>query len=83
MQGAQKHPTSNADLQPKARDACIARAGEYGDVHIIDVEQHRVDKIIVWGTVDDGKKTRSFQCDFKSEITAFKLRDIKNQPPSE
>lgn len=80
VQGAQGHPASNADLRPNARDACSAKAAQYGDVHIIDVEQHRVDKIIVWGTVDDGRKTRSFQCDFKTEITGFRLRDIKSPP---
>src|SRR5206468_10157037 len=47
-------PVSDADLQPTARDACTARAAAYGAVHVIDVEQHRVDKIIVWGTVGEG-----------------------------
>jgi len=70
-------PVSDADLQPTARDACTARAAAYGAVHVIDVEQHRVDKIIVWGTVGEGPDKRSFECDFGTRITGFTLRAIK------
>jgi hypothetical protein len=77
---AQGTPVSNEDLQPQAREACTARAAQYGAVHIIDVEQHRVDKIIVWGTVDDGKERRSFQCDFGTKVTGFTLRRIAPAP---
>ena len=70
-------PTSNADLQPDATNACTQRAAQYGTVSVIDVEQHSIDKIIVWGTVDDGKQKRSFECDFGTKITAFKLREIR------
>jgi hypothetical protein len=73
---AQGTPVSNEGLQSQARDACTAQAAQYGAVHVIDVEQHRVDKIIVWGTVDDGKQRRSFQCDFGTKITGFTLRRI-------
>ena len=76
---AQGTPTSNAALQPGAREACSARAARYGAVNIIDVEQHAVNKIIVWGTVDDGKQKRSFQCDFGTKITGFTLRPIAPQ----
>jgi len=76
IQGAQGAPVSNQALQPQARDACTAQAAQYGTVNVIDVEQHRVDKIIVWGTVDDGKQKRSFECDFGTKLTAFKLRPI-------
>ena len=75
-QGAQGSPTSNAAYQPTARDSCTKQAAAYGTVSIVDVEQHRIDKIIVWGTVDDGKKKRSFECDFGTSITGFKLRPI-------
>src|SRR5690348_4172498 len=75
-QGARRGPVSNEVLQPDARTACSAQAAQYGAVHVIDVQQYRVDKIIVWGTVDDGKQTRSFQCDFGTKITAFKVREI-------
>lgn len=74
---AQKAPTSNEELQPNARDACTQQAAQYGTVSIIDVEQHSIDKIIVWGTVDDGKQKRSFECDFGTKITGFKLREIR------
>jgi hypothetical protein len=75
--GAAGSPVSNADLQPQARDACTARAAPYGEVHVIDVEQHRVNQIIVWGTVGEGASKRSFECDFSTRITNFTLRAIK------
>ena len=78
-QSARGAPRSNANLQPQARQACESNAAQYGAVHIIDVEQHSVGKIIVWGTVDDGKQRRSFQCDFGTRVTGFKLRPI---PPT-
>jgi len=45
-------------------------------VHIIDVQQQTTSKIIVWGTVDDGKGRRSFECSYGTKITGFKLRAI-------
>lgn len=76
-QGAQGPVVKNEQLQPAARQACSARAAQYGAVHVIDVQQARVDKIIVWGTVDDGKQKRSFQCNFGTKVTGFTLREIK------
>jgi hypothetical protein len=76
---AQGQPVSNEELRPQAREACSAHAAQYGAVHVIDVQQASMSKIIVWGTVDDGKQKRSFQCDFGTRITGFKLRPI---PPS-
>jgi hypothetical protein len=78
-QAARGKPVSNEALQPQARQQCSARAAQYGTVNVIDVEQHRVDKIIVWGTVDDGKQKRSFECDFGTNITGFTLRPITPQ----
>jgi hypothetical protein len=75
-EAAEGRPVSNEALQPQARDACTAQAARYGTVAVIDVEQHRTNQIIVWGTVDDGKQKRSFECDFGMKITGFKLRDI-------
>lgn len=69
-------PVSNADLQPEARAACAERAGQYGTVQIIDVEQHSVDKMIVWGTVSTATGRQSFQCDFGTRVTRFTLRPI-------
>jgi hypothetical protein len=78
-QAAEGRPVSNQGYQTDARQACSAQAAQYGTVNVIDVEQHRIDKIIVWGTVDDGKQKRSFECDFARKITGFKLRPINPQ----
>jgi hypothetical protein len=75
-QEAQGTPTDNQSLQPQAREACSAQAARYGSVHVIDVEQHSTAKIIVWGTVDDGKQRQSFECDFGTKVTRFILRSI-------
>lgn len=75
-QSAQGRPVSNEALQPQARIQCTAQAAQYGAVHVIDVQQYSIDKIIVWGTVDDGKETRSFQCNFGTKITSFAVRSI-------
>ena len=75
--GAQGTPTSNEALQPQARDACMAQAAQSGTPHLIDVEQHRIDQIVVWGTVGEGPQKRSFECDFGTKIIAFKLREIR------
>jgi len=76
-QSAQGKPVANAQFQPQARQACSAQAAQYGAVHVIDVQQARIDKIIVWGTVGDGQQKRSFQCNFGTMITGFTLREIK------
>lgn len=73
---AQGQPIGNEALQPQAREACSAHAAQFGAVHVIDVQQASMSQIIVWGTVDDGKEKRSFQCDYGTKITGFKLRPI-------
>jgi hypothetical protein len=73
---AQGEPASNAHLQPTARQACSDHATQYGAVHIIDVQQRAPNKITVWGTVDNGKDRRSFECGYGTKITGFKLRAI-------
>lgn len=75
-QGATPRPVSNAAMGPDARTACTQEAARYGTVNVIDVEQHRINQIIVWGTVQDSKQKRSFECDFGTKIDAFKLREI-------
>ena len=75
-QSARGRPVSNEHLRPAARTACEAHAAQYGAVHIIDVEQRSVSKIIVWGTVDDGRQRRSFECSYGTKMTGFKLRAI-------
>jgi hypothetical protein len=78
-QSAQGRPVSNEYLHPQAREACSAQAAQFGTVHVIDVEQAAVNKIVVWGTVDDGRQRRSFQCDFGTKVTGFKLRAINSR----
>jgi hypothetical protein len=46
-EAAQGRPVRNQALQTQAREACSAQAVQHGTVHVIDVEQHRADKIIV------------------------------------
>jgi hypothetical protein len=78
-QAAEGRPVSNEALQPNARSACAAQAAQDGVVNVIDVEQHSVDRIIVWGTVGEGAQKRSFECDYGTRITAFKLREIRTE----
>jgi hypothetical protein len=78
IRSAQGEPESNRHLQPAARAACTDHASRYGAVHVIDVQQASVDRIIVWGTVDNGRERRSFECRFTTRITAFKLREIRS-----
>ena len=80
-QAAEGSPRSNEALQPQARDECSREAAQYGTVHIIDVEQHSAARIIVWGTVDNGKAKRSFECDYGTRIVGFKLRAIPQPGP--
>jgi hypothetical protein len=77
-QSARGQPVSNEAYQPTAREQCSAQAAQYGAVNVIDVEQHAIDRIIVWGTVGEGAEKRSFQCDFTTKIVGFKLRVIKS-----
>ena len=76
VRSGQRQPQSNAELKPAARNDCTAYASRFGTVHIIDVQQSSPSKIIVWGTVDDGKQKRSFECAYGTRITGFKLRAI-------
>ena len=76
-QSARGQPVSNEAYQPTAREQCTAQAAQYGTVNVIDVEQHAIDRIIVWGTVGEGSEKRSFQCDFTTKIVGFKLRAIR------
>ena len=74
---ARGEPVSNEHLKPEAVQACSAHAAQFGTVHIIDVEQRTTSKIIVWGTVEDQKERRSFQCSFGTKVTGFTLRSIR------
>ena len=68
---------NNAHLKPAALEACTKRAGQYGSVFIVDVEQRRSDRIIVWGSVTDAQQQRrTFECHFTTALTRFKLGEI-------
>ena len=77
VQEARGAPADNQHLAPNARRECTERASQYGTVHIIDVEPRPPSRMVVWGTVDDGKQRRSFECGFTTRITGFTLREIK------
>jgi ABC-type enterochelin transport system permease subunit len=79
MQSAQGEEKSNRHLQPAARAACSAQAAQYGTVHIIDVAQRSVGRIVVWGTVTAAGQRRSFECAFTDKVAGFKLREIRAQ----
>ena len=65
---------SNAHLRPTATRQCTDRARQYGSVYIVDVEQRRSDRIIVWGSVTDPQqRRRTFECHFTSSLREFKL----------
>src|SRR5215203_1715762 len=56
---------NNEHLKPVATQACTRRAGQYGSVYVVDVEQRRADRIIVWGSVTDSQQRRRvFECHF-------------------
>lgn len=74
--GARAAPASNAHLAPVAEAACKQLAARHGAVHVIDVEQAKAHRIIVWGTAGEGAAKQSFECHFGTAVTAFKLRPI-------
>ncbi|HEX8667698.1 MAG TPA: hypothetical protein VF727_04925 [Allosphingosinicella sp.] len=76
VQAAQGTPQNNVHLGGAAAEACRARAAQHGEAQIIDVEHRSASKIIVWGTVDDGKARQSFECGYTTKITGFTLRPI-------
>ena len=68
---------SNEHLKPAALQACTERAGRHGSVYIVDVEQRRSDRIIVWGSVTDAQQNRrTFECHFTTAVTRFKLGEV-------
>ena len=66
--------TKNAHLKPQAERECTLRAAQHGSVYIVDVEQRRADRIIVWGSVTDAQqRRRTFECHFTTRLGTFKL----------
>lgn len=67
----------NAHLRPQAIEACTQRAAPHGSVYIVDVEQRRSDRIIVWGSVTDARQQRrTFECHFTTRLTRFNLGQV-------
>ena len=67
----------NAHLRPQAVADCTKQAGQYGTVFIVDVEQRRADRIIVWGSVTDAQaQRRTFECHFTTRMGRFRLGEI-------
>lgn len=67
----------NSHLKPTALQACTTRAAQHGAVFIVDVEQRRSDRIIVWGSVTDAQtRRRTFECHYTTALTQFKLGDV-------
>ncbi len=67
----------NAHLKPQATQTCTQRAGQYGSVYIVDVEQRRADRIVVWGSVTDPqRRRRTFECHFTTALARFKLGQV-------
>ena len=68
---------SNAHLRPAATEACTAQAAQHGSVHIVDVEQRRADRIIVWGSVTDAQqRRRTFECHYTTRLARFRLGEV-------
>ena len=68
---------ANAHLKPTATQECTQRAAQYGSVYIVDVEQRRADRIIVWGSVTDAQqRRRTFECHYTTRLANFAVRDI-------
>lgn len=67
----------NSHLKPTALAACTQRAAQHGSVFIVDVEQRRSDRIIVWGSVTDAQsQRRTFECHYTTALTQFKLGEV-------
>ena len=69
-------PKSNEALRLTAVSQCSAQAARFGGVHIIDVEQRSINMLIIWGTASTGVARQSFECDFGTKITGFRIRPI-------
>ncbi|MEO7563610.1 MAG: hypothetical protein ABIR63_06410 [Sphingomicrobium sp.] len=77
--GTRVTPSSNAALASQARTACTSQAEPYGTIHVIDVEQNSVNRIIVWGTAGEGAARQSFECHFGTKVTSFRLHPIPSR----
>jgi hypothetical protein len=75
MFGHDRTPTRNEALQRRLHAA--GRAIWHHQRHRRRAASDR--PIIVWGTVGEDAEKRSFECDYGTKITGFKLREIHPQ----
>ena len=69
-------PVSNEGARETAISQCSALAAPYGAVHVIDVEQRSVERMVVWGTTEGRSGRRSFECAFGTKVAGFKIHPI-------
>ena len=74
---ATDRPDVSDDRRAAASAACEGRASVLGRVHLIDANQRPDGRVTVWGTVEDDRQRRSFQCRWDGRVTGFTLRPIK------
>jgi len=69
-------PVSNEGARDTAVSQCSALAAAYGAVHVIDVEQRSVERMVVWGTTEGRGGRQSFECAFGTKVVGFKIHPI-------
>jgi len=74
---APERPVVTDDRRASARAACEAQAAPHGTVRIIDAEQRPDGRVTVWGTVQDDRERRAFECRYDGAVSAFRLRAIR------
>ena len=72
-------PDVAEDRRAAATEACEARATPLGRVRIIDADQRPDGRVTVWGSVEDDRQRRSFECRYDGTVKAFKLRPIPSR----
>ncbi len=62
------------DFAAAASEACVARATRYGRSTVTRVEPQSSSTMLVYGTIEDGFRTRTFGCNFRSNGTIASFR---------
>ncbi|HYW16330.1 MAG TPA: hypothetical protein VE891_09275 [Allosphingosinicella sp.] len=65
------------DPGPAARQACTIHASQHGTVRIIDTVYKSAAKLVVWGSVEQEGRKRSFQCRYEGKIVGFELNEVE------
>ena len=63
------------DFGAAASEACVARATRYGRSTVTRVDAQSSSTMLVYGTIEDGYRTRNFACNFGSNgsIASFRM----------